>query len=780
MKKMNRWISFVVVIIFVCSLSLPPSENVQAQTVKLDMHQIVVKFKDGIKQETKNKKHQAKQVKMRTRNTQLGFDVIDVQKESLEQVLKTYKEDHAVDYVEPIIELNAMWTPNDPIYQKEQYGPQMIQAEKAWDITRGKEDIIVAVIDTGVQTDHPDLTGQIIEGYDFVDNDRDAYDEQGHGTHVAGTVGALTHNGIGVAGIAPHVKIMPIRVLGANGSGTSVWVANGITYAADNGADVINLSLGADQPSKVIEDAVNYAWDKGAVVLGAAGNSGESTPSYPANHDKVIAVGATNAKDQKWSASNYGTWVDVSAPGAEIISTTLAGGYGYDSGTSMATPHVAGLAALLSSEGLSNAEIRSTIENSADPISGTGTYWKHGRVNAYEALKETKAFQNDQVSVERIYEDIADLAYKDDARMAGTKGEMEAANKIKERWIDLGYEVEMQPHLLFSHNSGSIDLKTPISKSIEARPFIRTPTHSGQTASLVYAGLGSRDDFDHVDVKGKIALIKRGSFTYAEKVQNAADNGAIGVIIFNNTGGLIYRGGFNQVPDIPTIGISGTDGTYLVDLLKEEAVSLHMKVDDTEVGVYTHNVIATKSAVSPTDETETFVVGAHYDGVDSAAANDNASGTATMLEVARIVSNKDLNQNIKFIAFGAEELGLLGSNAYIDSLNQTDIKNMSGMLNMDMVGVGDTLRIYTAKANASSWVADRAEDIAKMKGIRYQRGTSSRSDHVPFEEQGIPVAFLHYEEDPYYHTDQDTLDKIQKEDLFNTGQIVTQIVNQLN
>ncbi|NBI27992.1 peptidase S8 [Chengkuizengella sp. YPA3-1-1] len=347
---------------------------------------IIVKFKDKTSKSMKQQIHQDEKAEVLKKNKQIGFEVIKVKGKSVEKALKEYKNRADVEYAEPIVEYHALFTPNDPLYLSDQYGPQIMDLEQAWEITQGSSSVVVAVLDTGVQANHEDLLGQVIPGYDFIDNDSDASDEQGHGTHVAGTVGALTNNGVGVAGVAPNVKIMAIRVLNEVGRGTNAGVADGITYAADNGADVINLSLGSTVSSAAVEDAVNYAWEKGAVIISAAGNDGVNVQNYPAAYQNSLAVAATDSNDNKWSSSNYGSWVDVAGPGVGIISTRLGGGYVSSNGTSMATPHVAGLAALLASQGKTNVEIRNIIESTAESISGTGTYWEHGRVNAFLAL----------------------------------------------------------------------------------------------------------------------------------------------------------------------------------------------------------------------------------------------------------------------------------------------------------------------------------------------------------------------------------------------------------
>ncbi|XXM71151.1 S8 family peptidase [Lysinibacillus sphaericus] len=349
--------------------------------------EVIVKFKDSASKTDRGnvlKSMKASEVEDKDA-VESPFKVLKVG--NVEAVVKALNNNPNVEYAEPNYKMSATWTPNDTYYQGYQYGPQNTYTNYAWDYTRGSSGQEIAVLDTGVDYNHPDLDGKTIRGYDFVDNDYYPMDLNGHGTHVAGTAAAETNNGTGVAGMAPNTKILAVRVLDANGSGSLADIADGIRYAADQGAEVINMSLGCDCSTPTLESAVNYAWNKGSVIVAAAGNDGVSTTFEPASYANVIAVGAVDSYDRRASFSNYGTWVDVTAPGVDIASTVPNNGYAYMSGTSMASPHVAGLAGLLASQGRSNVQIRQAIEQTADPISGTGSYFEHGRINSYDAVR---------------------------------------------------------------------------------------------------------------------------------------------------------------------------------------------------------------------------------------------------------------------------------------------------------------------------------------------------------------------------------------------------------
>lgn len=244
----------------------------------------------------------------------------------------------------------AAETPNDPSVPS-QWGLAEVGAPAAWDVTLGSNQVTVAIVDSGVDASHPDLRDQLLPGYDFVNNDADSADDNGHGTRMAGIIGAEASNGIGITGLAPHCKLLPVKVLGADGSGPYSAIANGITYAADRGARVINLSLAGSSPSVTLQSAVDYAVARGAVVVAAAGNFGTGDPMYPAAYPNAVAVSATDSSDAVATFSNYGAWLSLGAPGVNILTTNWSASgdplYAASSGTSPAAAMASGAFALL-------------------------------------------------------------------------------------------------------------------------------------------------------------------------------------------------------------------------------------------------------------------------------------------------------------------------------------------------------------------------------------------------------------------------------------------------
>ncbi len=327
------------------------------------------------------------------------FDVEN--KSRLQALLLEIETSPLVEDAEPNYVYKATGFPNDPLYSK-QWNLKALGIERAWERADGTG-AVVAVIDTGVAANLPDLdTTEFERGYDFVNDDGDATDDQGHGSHVAGTIAQSTDNGKGVAGIAYRARIMPIKVLDRYGSGTASDVADGIRLAADRGANVINLSLGGGGDSAVLRSAINYAHSKGVVIVCAAGNEGAAQSSYPALYTNCLSVSATGPGGSVAFYSNYGRGVDLSAPGGDKTENGSDGGvlqntidengnstYASYQGTSMAAPHVAGVAALLYSAGVHDpALIRKALLSTTRPV-GDDYLSRHGtgQLNAALALE---------------------------------------------------------------------------------------------------------------------------------------------------------------------------------------------------------------------------------------------------------------------------------------------------------------------------------------------------------------------------------------------------------
>ncbi len=368
-----------------------------AGTSHYHKNQVVVKFKNQPDSAQLNRiKQELGAVKVK----KLGYTyVFEAQGKTAKQLM-AYFQKWKVEYVEPHFYYTTnnkrfggeqSFVPNDVLYSEYQWNLPIVETEKGWAVSRGDKHVIVAVIDTGVDGNHPDLQGHLLKGVNIVNEGKKPQDDVGHGTHVAGIISALVNNGEGVAGMTWYNPILPVKVLDETGSGNTYSVAQGIIWATDNGAKVINMSLGNYTAANFLHDAVRYAFDHDVVLIAASGNDNTSKPGYPAAYPEVMAVSAIDPEENRASFSNFGSYIDVMAPGVSIASTYPGNQYAAMSGTSMASPHVTALAALIRSANplLKNTEVMDIIRRTAKDLGAKGkdNYYGYGSIDVVAALQ---------------------------------------------------------------------------------------------------------------------------------------------------------------------------------------------------------------------------------------------------------------------------------------------------------------------------------------------------------------------------------------------------------
>ncbi|MFE4350577.1 S8 family serine peptidase [Peribacillus butanolivorans] len=322
------------------------------------------------------------------------IETVDVPKgETTDNLIEELEDQKNVEYAEPNYLFKKMESPNDPAYI-DQWHHKKLGTQAAWTKTMGLKEMVVAIIDDGIDRNHEDLKGKIDHPYDAVRNRKNIVPVGEHGTHIAGIIAGSANNDLGGTGVAPNIKIMPINVFNGKYADTAD-IIEAIHYAVQQGADIINMSLGETSYSEALNKAVQEAYSKGLLIVAAAGNEGDMGKSvqrvYPAAFSHVISVAATDSKDKRTSYSNYHSTVDIAAPGDYILSTLPNNRYGWMSGTSMATPMVAGVAALIWSNEpkLTKYEVEYRLYDSAIDLGtkGKDIYYGNGRVNAKKALE---------------------------------------------------------------------------------------------------------------------------------------------------------------------------------------------------------------------------------------------------------------------------------------------------------------------------------------------------------------------------------------------------------
>jgi len=402
--------------------------------------------------------------------------------------------------VEPIYRKKMNIEPNDQYYQDQwahqnsgqavSYGGSYVgtpdcdtDTNEAWDISTGNSSSTIAILDTGVSA-HSEFTGRLVGGYNFISNNTNASDDQGHGTSCAGIAAAKGNNSGGIAGVCWDCLIMPVKVLDSSGFGDDNGIANGIQWAADNGADVISMSLGGGGYVSYTESVINYATEIGSIVIAASGNDNSGSLSYPSGYENCISVGALSPCNERKSTSscdgenfwgsNYGSGLDFLAPGVRIHTTTMSGGYTSTfNGTSSACPHAAGIAGLIRSESnnISAYDVRLLMQQSADDIGGVGydVQTGYGKVNAYNSLFNLLYNPDAFVDIQSIDVEIvpetsmqevfvianlgeSDLEFNIDADRYSWKSSND--ENLDYFWIDISNESTL---INFSHNDYASD-----------------------------------------------------------------------------------------------------------------------------------------------------------------------------------------------------------------------------------------------------------------------------------------------------------------------------------
>jgi thermitase len=383
-------------------------------------NRFVVKYKPAASQAAIRSLHQRLALRTGHDISSIGVSVLEMTNRALPQGVFAKLQSHsAVEYVEQASIFQVPRRPSrkplprsgrrlqnvgmgDPLWNEPQWGLLKIGMPLVWNRFSGSPQVTVAIIDTGVDPVHPDLSGSIVPGASVVGGTSGPDDDHGHGTHVAGVVAASIFDGRGLNGVAPNCRIMPIKVLNRDGRGDTGDIVAGLVWAVNHGAKVVNMSLGGTGGSRALMDAVRYAQSKDVLIVAAMGNEGSNSQEYPAGYPGVMAVGATDRDDQKADFSNYGSWISVSAPGVDILSTLptrpvgvtrLEGksvGQDVMDGTSMAAPFVSGVAALIRSAypNLSAPQVKNRIERTSDDHGSPGfdEHFGWGRINAARAL----------------------------------------------------------------------------------------------------------------------------------------------------------------------------------------------------------------------------------------------------------------------------------------------------------------------------------------------------------------------------------------------------------
>ncbi|MCY4566801.1 MAG: S8 family serine peptidase, partial [Candidatus Poribacteria bacterium] len=619
----------------------------------------------------------------------------------LETLRRRYERHRAIEAVEMnrLSQPCAETAPNDPNYT-EQWNLTVLNMLQAWDIEQGKPQVTVAVVDSGIATRHPEFRSQIWEnvgevprngidddrngyiddkiGWDFSDaptlpgsgdwtvRDNDPEDETGHGTHVSGIIAARVNNALGVAGIAPNCRLMPLRAGFKYGGGAYLQnddLAAAIVYAADNGARVINMSWGDTVRAFIIEDAVEYAHHRGCILVGAAGNSAAVGSYYPAALKSVISVAGLGQENQLYDGSNFGATINIAAPGEEILSTALNGEYRKRSGTSMAAAHVSGVAALVLSANphATNIEIQEKLITTAKPLFitelvGAGSLDAHAalvsstslvaKINARRTLQQALGNEQAHGGVEIVGAVIAREVIFDRIEIVGSAGGAE----FSEYWLEYGI--------------GEVpDLWYPLGTA-QTEPKFSECLHKWDTSALAEGRYTLRlsvksENGDIKRAKVVVDVVHEAPLVIKHEAQpwlvgnkfnsvvmwqtEALTTGKVQIFEANgNINRTVYSDSENLLHIVNISDLGGPSGTYLYRLAVKSSVG-ELQIDDNNGRLYQIEVNNTPIFISHFSQVASIDNGLHAiaspvdinrNGKLELFAVEMETGTAQILEVA--------------------------------------------------------------------------------------------------------------------------------------------------
>jgi thermitase len=661
---------FAVLVLVAAVFIMRSSAQTPAPNGTVVAGEIIVKFRPGVNASAKADAHRQGGGTARTEIVRTGLQLVTVPRGTETAAISRYRNNPNVSYAQPnfvrrlpeplshapgseIVPGDYYFDEQWALHNTGQYfycipflGDELcfyiakadadIDAPEAWALSTGTN-VAVAIIDTGLDYSHPDLAGKFIGGWDFVNNDGDPMDDHGHGTHVAGTIAALINNPTGdpaaeegVAGVAPNALILSYKVCTPDGQCNDFAIAQAIARAVTDGAKVINMSLGGIEYSQAMFDAVQDAWTAGLVIVAGAGNDGVTTPFYPAAFPNVIAVGAFDEDHRRASFSNYGNWVDISAPGNVIMSTVPMsqctatttpgdiGCYTWNTGTSMATPHVSGAAALVWSRGdvVSNQQVVDILLNSADPRGidpvRLDSWSVHGGLNLHNAM--TFGSEN-QSPIADAGDDVtvadSDGNGGEDVRLDGRGSSDPDGTIASYEWIENGASIA----------SG-------------ASPLIALANGTHTIVLQVMDNQGSTDTDSLIVTVNPLAL-------NSPPVANAGADQAVMDSDGNDTESVTLNGSGSSDPDGSIVSYVWRDGATVVGMGATASVSLSvgshtltLQVTDNDGATAFDSVVVTVNQFVPPPPPSV-----HIGDLDGAATGNKSTWSATVTVAVHNGSN---------------------------------------------------------------------------------------------------------------------------------------------